>query len=168
MKWNASSLVRLSSTLDIRATPGLIYDNRSRLFHYRNTSRSLHVQRVSSNGICEGPGGHISLPTCEHWIGCLDDQGLWTEAIQRVGGTSLGGGTFWGIMSLLTGARTFEKMLSMADKGDNSGVDMLVGDIYGTDYGSRSQEYNHREHLWESVQDEETSRAPGLRTAMGC
>ncbi|EEH41931.1 pantothenate kinase [Paracoccidioides lutzii Pb01] len=54
---------------------------------------------------------------------------------QRVGGTSLGGGTFWGIMSLLTGVRTFDEMLAMADRGDNSGVDMLVGDIYGTDYG---------------------------------
>lgn len=54
---------------------------------------------------------------------------------QRVGGTSLGGGTFWGLMALLTGARTFDDMLSMADRGDNSGVDMLVGDIYGTDYG---------------------------------
>jgi type II pantothenate kinase len=54
---------------------------------------------------------------------------------QRVGGTSLGGGTFWGILSLLTGARTFDEMLRMAEQGDNSGVDMLVGDIYGTDYG---------------------------------
>lgn len=53
---------------------------------------------------------------------------------QRVGGTHLGGGTFWGIMSLLTGARTFDEMLAMADQGDNSGVDMLVGDIYGMDY----------------------------------
>ncbi|WEW57455.1 pantothenate kinase [Emydomyces testavorans] len=53
---------------------------------------------------------------------------------ERVGGTSLGGGTFWGLMSLLTGARTFDEMLSMAERGDNSGVDMLVGDIYGTDY----------------------------------
>ncbi|KAL4897533.1 fumble-domain-containing protein [Aspergillus ambiguus] len=53
---------------------------------------------------------------------------------QRVGGTHLGGGTFWGIMSLLTGARTFDDMLAMADQGDNSGVDMLVGDIYGMDY----------------------------------
>src|SRR6202012_6247468 len=52
---------------------------------------------------------------------------------QRVGGTHLGGGTFWGIMSLLTGARTFDDMLAMADRGDNSGVDMLVGDIYGMD-----------------------------------
>ncbi|EER24482.1 hypothetical protein D8B26_005193 [Coccidioides posadasii str. Silveira] len=53
---------------------------------------------------------------------------------ERVGGTSLGGGTFWGLMSLLTGARTFDEMLAMAELGDNSGVDMLVGDIYGTDY----------------------------------
>ncbi|PKS09204.1 hypothetical protein jhhlp_003818, partial [Lomentospora prolificans] len=54
---------------------------------------------------------------------------------ERVGGTSLGGGTLWGLLSLLTGARTFDEMLDMADKGDNSKVDMLVGDIYGTDYG---------------------------------
>ena len=52
----------------------------------------------------------------------------------RVGGTHLGGGTFWGILSLLTGARTFDDMLRMAERGDNSGVDLLVGDIYGTDY----------------------------------
>ncbi|KAG0650523.1 Pantothenic acid kinase [Hyphodiscus hymeniophilus] len=54
---------------------------------------------------------------------------------QRVGGTSLGGGTLWGLLALLTGARTFDEMLGMAEKGDNSKVDMLVGDIYGTDYG---------------------------------
>ena len=54
---------------------------------------------------------------------------------QRVGGTSLGGGTLWGLLSLLTGARTFDEMLGMAERGDNSKVDMLVGDIYGTDYG---------------------------------
>lgn len=54
---------------------------------------------------------------------------------QRVGGTSLGGGTLWGLLSLLTGARTFDEMLGMAEHGDNTKVDMLVGDIYGTDYG---------------------------------
>ncbi|KAL2147054.1 hypothetical protein VTI28DRAFT_936 [Corynascus sepedonium] len=54
---------------------------------------------------------------------------------QRVGGTSLGGGTLWGLLSLLTGARTFDEMLELASQGDNSKVDMLVGDIYGTDYG---------------------------------
>ncbi|CAG8951836.1 hypothetical protein HYFRA_00005640 [Hymenoscyphus fraxineus] len=54
---------------------------------------------------------------------------------QRVGGTSLGGGTLWGLLSLLTGARTFDEMLGNAERGDNVKVDMLVGDIYGTDYG---------------------------------
>lgn len=53
---------------------------------------------------------------------------------ERIGGTSLGGGTLWGLLSLLTGARTFDDMLGMAEKGDNAAVDMLVGDIYGTDY----------------------------------
>ncbi|KAH8661908.1 fumble-domain-containing protein [Xylariales sp. PMI_506] len=54
---------------------------------------------------------------------------------ERVGGTSLGGGTLWGILSLLTPAESFDEMLDMAAKGDNAKVDMLVGDIYGTDYG---------------------------------
>lgn len=54
---------------------------------------------------------------------------------QRVGGTSLGGGTLWGLLSLLTGARTFDDMLGNAERGDNAKVDMLVGDIYGGDYG---------------------------------
>lgn len=53
---------------------------------------------------------------------------------QRVGGTSLGGGTLWGLLSLLTGARSFEEMLRTAENGDNTAVDMLVGDIYGADY----------------------------------
>ncbi|KAE9372400.1 fumble-domain-containing protein [Stipitochalara longipes BDJ] len=57
------------------------------------------------------------------------------RAYQRVGGTSLGGGTLWGLLSLLTGSRTFDEMLGMAERGDNAKVDMLVGDIYGTDYG---------------------------------
>ncbi|KAL8675278.1 MAG: hypothetical protein Q9168_000399 [Polycauliona sp. 1 TL-2023] len=53
---------------------------------------------------------------------------------ERIGGTSLGGGTLWGLLSLLTGARTFDEMLAMAEAGDNAAVDMLVGDIYGADY----------------------------------
>lgn len=53
---------------------------------------------------------------------------------ERIGGTSLGGGTLWGLLSLLTGARNFDDMLRLAEKGDNTAVDMLVGDIYGTDY----------------------------------
>ncbi|CAN8100665.1 unnamed protein product [Discula destructiva] len=54
---------------------------------------------------------------------------------ERVGGTSLGGGTLWGLLSMLTGARSFDEMLDNAAQGDNANVDMLVGDIYGADYG---------------------------------
>ncbi|KAG8626451.1 hypothetical protein KVT40_005396 [Elsinoe batatas] len=54
---------------------------------------------------------------------------------QRIGGTSLGGGTLWGLLSLLTGARTFDEMLAMSEKGDNAAVDLLVGDIYGAGMG---------------------------------
>ncbi|KAK6522079.1 hypothetical protein TWF281_002648 [Arthrobotrys megalospora] len=57
------------------------------------------------------------------------------QKFERIGGTSLGGGTLWGLLSLLTGAKSFDEMLKLADKGDNTSVDMLVGDIYGTDYG---------------------------------
>jgi type II pantothenate kinase len=53
---------------------------------------------------------------------------------ERIGGTSLGGGTLWGLLSLLTGARNFNEMLELAEHGDNAAVDMLVGDIYGADY----------------------------------
>ncbi|KAK1000865.1 hypothetical protein LTS01_004872 [Friedmanniomyces endolithicus] len=54
---------------------------------------------------------------------------------QRIGGTAMGGGTLWGLLSLLTGARSFDDMLAMADKGDNGPVDLLVGDIYGEGMG---------------------------------
>ncbi len=74
-------------------------------------------------------------------------------SFERVSGTSLGGGTLWGLLSLLTPATTFDgalcpyirnsltapnmmvaEMLDLSEKGDNATVDMLVGDIYGQDY----------------------------------
>ncbi|XP_006454191.1 hypothetical protein AGABI2DRAFT_197040 [Agaricus bisporus var. bisporus H97] len=55
-------------------------------------------------------------------------------SFERVSGTSLGGGTLWGLLSLMTPATTFDEMLDLSERGDNSKVDMLVGDIYGQDY----------------------------------
>ncbi|WFC99710.1 pantothenate kinase [Malassezia yamatoensis] len=54
-----------------------------------------------------------------------------TGHFERVSGTSLGGGTLWGILGLLTDAQSFDEMLEMSVRGNNSNVDMLVGDIYG-------------------------------------
>ncbi|KAH7107126.1 fumble [Auriculariales sp. MPI-PUGE-AT-0066] len=53
---------------------------------------------------------------------------------ERVSGTSLGGGTLWGLLSLLTPATSFDEMLALSETGNNAAVDMLVGDIYGSDY----------------------------------
>lgn len=47
---------------------------------------------------------------------------------------SLGGGTFLGLCSLLTGCESFEEALEMASKGDSTQADRLVRDIYGGDY----------------------------------
>ena len=47
---------------------------------------------------------------------------------------SLGGGTFLGLCSLLTGCQSFEEALEMAAKGDSTNADKLVRDIYGGDY----------------------------------
>lgn len=52
----------------------------------------------------------------------------------RIGGTSVGGGTFVGLCSLLTGSQSFEEALALAERGDSNKVDKLVKDIYGGDY----------------------------------
>ena len=39
---------------------------------------------------------------------------------ERVSGSSLGGGTFWGLCRLMTKCRGFDEMLELSAKGDNS------------------------------------------------
>nr|CAD7596981.1 unnamed protein product [Timema genevievae] len=56
------------------------------------------------------------------------------DAYERIGGTATGGGTFWGLGSLLTKAKGFDELLALAEKGDHRHIDMLVKDIYGGDY----------------------------------
>lgn len=50
---------------------------------------------------------------------------------ERVSGSSLGGGTYWGLCRLLTRCKTFDEVLDLAETGDATSVDMTVGDIYG-------------------------------------
>lgn len=53
---------------------------------------------------------------------------------KRVSGSSIGGGTYWGLCRLLTQAGSYDESLHMASKGESDKVDMLVGDIYGRGY----------------------------------
>ncbi|GAB4845691.1 Pantothenate kinase 2, mitochondrial [Ancistrocladus abbreviatus] len=50
---------------------------------------------------------------------------------QRVSGTNVGGGTYWGLGKLLTKCKSFDELLELSQRGNNRTIDMLVGDIYG-------------------------------------
>jgi type II pantothenate kinase len=52
---------------------------------------------------------------------------------ERISGSTIGGGTYWGLIRLLTDVEDFEDVMQLAEKGDPSKVDMMVGDIYGND-----------------------------------
>uniref|UniRef100_A0A7N8X4G8 4'-phosphopantetheine phosphatase n=1 Tax=Mastacembelus armatus TaxID=205130 RepID=A0A7N8X4G8_9TELE len=58
------------------------------------------------------------------------------DKFERIGGSSIGGGTFWGLGALLTKTKRFDELLQLASKGQHTSVDMLVKDIYGGSYGS--------------------------------
>uniref|UniRef100_A0A1A7Z7K6 Pantothenate kinase 4 n=1 Tax=Iconisemion striatum TaxID=60296 RepID=A0A1A7Z7K6_9TELE len=57
------------------------------------------------------------------------------DKFERIGGSSIGGGTFWGLGALLTKTKRFDELLQLASKGQHTSVDMLVKDIYGGSYG---------------------------------
>lgn len=65
------------------------------------------------------------------------------DGFERIGGSSLGGGTLWGLLSLLTDAKDYNEMLEMAQRGDNENIDLLVGDIYGLNYNKIGLKANH-------------------------
>jgi pantothenate kinase len=58
------------------------------------------------------------------------------ESFERVSGSTIGGGTFWGLCKLITQIGSYEELKELSGRGDNRSVDLLVGDIYGADgYG---------------------------------
>lgn len=62
---------------------------------------------------------------------------------ERIGGSSLGGGTLWGLLLLLTDAKDYNEMLEMAQRGNNENIDLLVGDIYGQSYNKIGLKSSH-------------------------
>lgn len=65
------------------------------------------------------------------------------NGFERIGGSSLGGGTLWGLLSLLTEANDYNEMLEMAQRGNNENIDLLVGDIYGSNYNKIGLKSSH-------------------------
>ena len=63
-------------------------------------------------------------------IKVLDQEGRY----ERVGGSPIGGATFWGLVRTMTSIKTWDEVLEITridGPGDNTNVDLLVGDIYG-------------------------------------
>jgi len=52
------------------------------------------------------------------------------EAMQRVGGTALGGGTLLGLARLLCRTGSFAEIIALAARGERGRVDLLVRDVY--------------------------------------
>lgn len=51
-------------------------------------------------------------------------------AIDRVGGTALGGGSVLGLGALLLGTRSFPEIAALAERGRRGRVDLLLSDVY--------------------------------------
>lgn len=52
------------------------------------------------------------------------------DAVSRLGGTALGGGTVLGLGVALTGCASYEELCELARRGRRGNVDLLIGDIY--------------------------------------
>lgn len=57
------------------------------------------------------------------------------DAFERISGSSIGGGTFFGLSALIANTHSYPDILESAKKGDAKNVDMSVGDIYGHNIG---------------------------------
>ena len=58
-----------------------------------------------------------------------------TDKFERISGSALGGGTFWGLCNLLCpDCKEFSEASRLAVAGDASKLNLLVEDIYGGDY----------------------------------
>ncbi|XBW37408.1 hypothetical protein QEN19_002988 [Hanseniaspora menglaensis] len=104
------------------------------IFTYSDTDGKNYVQKQDSTFKDQcGDNDEIILVNIGSGVSILK-LNLKTNEFKRVGGSSLGGGTLWGLLTLITGITDYDEMLKLASHGDNTKVDMLVGDIYGTSY----------------------------------
>ncbi|KAG5681504.1 hypothetical protein PVAND_010931 [Polypedilum vanderplanki] len=111
---------------------GILYadiHNRSECYYYENASDISISQKARFDFSQPYP---FILVNIGSGVSILAVRGA--NDYKRISGTSLGGGTFLGLCSLLTGCTTFEEAIQLATKGDHTKVDKLVRDIYGGDY----------------------------------
>lgn len=70
-------------------------------------------------------GKHNIVSTTGMQEFCISHSPVLDSKFERIGGTATGGGTFWGLGKLLTGAKGFDELLDLASKGDHRKVSNL-------------------------------------------
>lgn len=81
---------------------------------------------------------------------------------RRVSGSSIGGGTYYGLCHLLTGLTSFDEMLAQSEMGDNMTVDLTVGDIYGGARAAAALLFTHA-HARMAAHSQVTTRSGSSR-----
>ena len=97
----------------------------------KNKKSDRWTRKVQRDTISYGSAYPYMLVTIGTGVSVLRVDG--PRQHERVSGSTIGGGTFWGLMRLLTDVENFEDAMKLAEKGDPTKVDMMVGDIYGED-----------------------------------
>ncbi|GET89930.1 pantothenate kinase subunit, putative [Leishmania tarentolae] len=91
-----------------------------------------HPHRLVSSGDGFSPFPYllINIGSGISFIKCTGADGSHV----RVGGSPIGGATFWGLIRTMTNLTSWEEVMEIMrldGPGDNKNVDLLVGDIYG-------------------------------------
>uniref|UniRef100_K3WE04 pantothenate kinase n=1 Tax=Globisporangium ultimum (strain ATCC 200006 / CBS 805.95 / DAOM BR144) TaxID=431595 RepID=K3WE04_GLOUD len=95
---------------------------------------------LETHGLCEADKTIVPTPTSSELypfllvnigsgVSILKVSG--ENTYERVSGTSLGGGTFWGLCRAMSKLQSFDEAMDASLEGDSNAVDMTVGDIYG-------------------------------------
>lgn len=124
----------------IKGLDWLITKIPNEIFTYDLTQDSI---RFVSNKEVESEVYPYLLVNIGSGVSMVKVTGPGPQGFERIGGSSLGGGTLWGLLLLLTDAKDYNEMLEMALKGNNENIDLLVGDIYGTSYNKIGLKSNH-------------------------
>jgi len=95
----------------------------------RKNKREFWTRKVKRDVVAKSSSYPYMIVIIGTGVSVLRVDGLGKH--ERISGSSIGGGTYWGLCRLLTDVEDYESVLNLAERGKSSKVDMMVGDIYG-------------------------------------
>jgi len=95
----------------------------------RKVKREFWTRKVKRDVVAKSESYPYMIVIIGTGVSVLRVDGL--GKFERISGSTIGGGTYWGLCRLLTDVEDYESVLDLAERGKSSKVDMMVGDIYG-------------------------------------